>query len=270
VAIRRTAYFSATVNLRRTDLEAILGFLDEVSQIEIEEPYPVEVVALLQRLVPSDDVAYQEVDLRARRFRLLVGPGPDAGAGDAEEDLYWVLGPCPIMEHRSGTGDLSAVRMSDLIDRRRYHELPIYRDYFAPGDVEHAVDLGLPSAAGAYRSFILFRRKGEHDFSERDRAMLDVLRPHFARIEAEAALRRRLTEVLRAREEALQAPSPQVGLTAREREIVDLVAQGKTNAQIAAELWVAPSTVKKHLEHVYEKLGIGRRSAAAMFARPLR
>lgn len=259
------------MNLRRSDLEAILDFLGEVSEIEIEEPYPVEVVALLQRLVPSDDVTYQEADLRARRFRVMAGPGPDDETVEsAEDERYWILGPCPIMRHRARSGDLSAVRMSDVVDRRLFHELPIYRDYFAPGGVEHMVDLGLPAAPDRYRSFILFRRRGERDFSVRDREVLDVLRPHFARIEAEAALRRRLTEVIRAREEALRAPEPAVGLTAREREIVDLVAQGKTNAQIAAELWVAPSTVKKHLEHVYEKLGVGRRSAAAMFARPLR
>jgi DNA-binding CsgD family transcriptional regulator len=37
-----------------------------------------------------------------------------------------------------------------------------------------------------------------------------------------------------------------------------------TNSQIAAELWVAPSTVKKHLENVYDKLGVNRRTAAAV------
>ena len=36
-----------------------------------------------------------------------------------------------------------------------------------------------------------------------------------------------------------------------------------TNAQIAAELWVTPATVKKHLENVYLKLGVGSRAAAA-------
>ena len=43
-----------------------------------------------------------------------------------------------------------------------------------------------------------------------------------------------------------------------------------TNAQIAAQLWVAPSTAKKHLEHVYEKLDVGRRAAVATQVRALR
>jgi DNA-binding CsgD family transcriptional regulator len=62
-------------------------------------------------------------------------------------------------------------------------------------------------------------------------------------------------------------PGVDPGLTPREREIVFLVAAGKTNAQIAAELWVTPSTVKKHLENVYQKLGVSSRAAAATIVR---
>ena len=51
-------------------------------------------------------------------------------------------------------------------------------------------------------------------------------------------------------------------LTEREREIIDLVAAGKTNAEIAETIWVAPGTVRKHLENIYEKLGVHTRTAA--------
>jgi DNA-binding CsgD family transcriptional regulator len=51
-------------------------------------------------------------------------------------------------------------------------------------------------------------------------------------------------------------------LTAREREVLAWVARGKTNAEIARLLWLAPSTVRKHLENVYAKLGVNTRTAA--------
>jgi DNA-binding CsgD family transcriptional regulator len=51
-------------------------------------------------------------------------------------------------------------------------------------------------------------------------------------------------------------------LTRREREVLELVAEGKQNAEIAQVLWVAPSTVRKHLENIYGKLGVGTRTAA--------
>src|SRR5215208_5312908 len=56
-------------------------------------------------------------------------------------------------------------------------------------------------------------------------------------------------------------------LTAREREILDLVAEGRTNAEIAERLWISPETVRKHLENVYAKLGVHTRTAAAAFVR---
>lgn len=59
-------------------------------------------------------------------------------------------------------------------------------------------------------------------------------------------------------------------LTAREREILELVAEGRTNAQIAERLWVSPGTVRKHLDNVYAKLGVHTRTAAAAFARDRR
>jgi DNA-binding CsgD family transcriptional regulator len=53
-----------------------------------------------------------------------------------------------------------------------------------------------------------------------------------------------------------------VPLTARERDVLSWVARGKTNAEIAQLLWLAPSTVRKHLENVYAKLGVNTRTAA--------
>jgi DNA-binding CsgD family transcriptional regulator len=58
-----------------------------------------------------------------------------------------------------------------------------------------------------------------------------------------------------------------LGLTPREREILALVAEGKTNAQIASLLWISPSTVGKHLENAYAKLGATSRTAAVRIIR---
>ena len=60
----------------------------------------------------------------------------------------------------------------------------------------------------------------------------------------------------------LEERQTDVPLTAREREVLAWVARGKTNAEIAHLLWLAPSTVRKHLENVYAKLGVSTRTAA--------
>ena len=51
-------------------------------------------------------------------------------------------------------------------------------------------------------------------------------------------------------------------LTARESEIVDLVAEGRTNAQIAAQLFISSGTVRRHLENAFARLGVHTRTAA--------
>jgi DNA-binding NarL/FixJ family response regulator len=60
--------------------------------------------------------------------------------------------------------------------------------------------------------------------------------------------------------------SPDCPLTARELEILGLVAQGKTNGCIARELWVTEQTVKFHLSNTYRKLGVANRTEASRYA----
>ena len=56
------------------------------------------------------------------------------------------------------------------------------------------------------------------------------------------------------------------GLTAREAEVLGLVAKGMTNAQIARELYLSPRTVHRHLNSIFHKLGVGSRAAATRLA----
>jgi len=55
-------------------------------------------------------------------------------------------------------------------------------------------------------------------------------------------------------------------LTRREQEVLRLVSQGLSNRQIARTLWIAESTVKVHIRHVFEKLGVKSRTEAAAMA----
>ena len=67
---------------------------------------------------------------------------------------------------------------------------------------------------------------------------------------------------------ALAKPSQMhpAGLTAREVEVLHLVAQGLTDAQIAKQLVISPRTVNSHLTSIYNKLGVDSRTAATRFA----
>ncbi len=55
-------------------------------------------------------------------------------------------------------------------------------------------------------------------------------------------------------------------MTPREKEILKLLAQGKRNKEIAAELFISEKTVKNHLANIYAKLKVGDRVEAAFTA----
>ena len=56
------------------------------------------------------------------------------------------------------------------------------------------------------------------------------------------------------------------GLTAREVEVLALLARGLVNKEIARRLDLSPKTVSRHVENVYAKIGVGTRAAATLFA----
>lgn len=64
----------------------------------------------------------------------------------------------------------------------------------------------------------------------------------------------------------IRAPDHVEGLTAREREILRLVARGRANKEIALDLSISEKTVKVHLNNVFAKLGVHSRTQAALHA----
>ena len=67
--------------------------------------------------------------------------------------------------------------------------------------------------------------------------------------------------------ERLLAPGPLPGgLTAREAEVLRLVAAGRSNPEIAAALFLSEKTVARHLSNIFTKLDVPSRTAAAAYA----
>lgn len=87
----------------------------------------------------------------------------------------------------------------------------------------------------------------------------------FAAVRATAEGRAVLSPAIASRlVSAMRTPAApaEESLTAREREVLTLVARGTSNREIAAEMFISEATVKTHLSHVYGKLGVKDRAAA--------
>ncbi len=77
--------------------------------------------------------------------------------------------------------------------------------------------------------------------------------------------RRLLAEFTARRPAAAGPPAVLARLTSREREVLDLVIRGRSNAEIARDLVVTQSTVKTHVTHILDKLGLRDRVQAVVF-----
>jgi DNA-binding CsgD family transcriptional regulator len=255
--------------LRHSDLQGVLGFLREAGAETGPEPFPPTILGLLRTLIPSDAVSWHEWSVDGSRSRYYVSsadPGSTAAVWEAY-CYYRHQDPLPggspgARQPPAPTG--RALKFSDFLSDRQLRRLDLYAYVCKPLGIERVMKLFLPVRNGVARNLVFDR--GGRDFSERDRAVLDVLQPHIRQLEENAKARRLATALTGGTERHGDCPG---GLTSREQEVLALVAEGRSNAEIAADLWITAGTVRVHLEHVYAKLGVGSRTAALARVREL-
>lgn len=325
------------------DLRAALDFLAMVGTASGLKEFADLVVAGLPRLIPSDIVSYNEVDPEQRRAYFHSNPA-DTMFDGSEQILERYMFQNPLVVHYARTGDGSARTWSDFITQRQLHSTDLYNELFRRLSVEREMVATLPAERPLLIGLVVMR--DGRDFDNRDRAMLDLLRPHLVNAYANAlarsamqwsenALPGELAVVLgprrriahaspRARQllrlfgeappsllppqldalAATTAPVPSgqarmagdgvsvsarmaspsvlilreerqrfkpsrlrtLGISNRESEVLTLVASGEANAAIASRLAITERTVKKHLERIYEKLGVRSRTQAVAVA----
>lgn len=234
--------------LARGDVERLLRFVSATSGSG-HSLFTPELLVELGRLVPADLVTYlwnQDDGLE-----YLTRPGEseeELGVADEVSDAAEValIGRAedPITRRRL-QGSRETLMFSDFLTLRQYRSTRLYAEYFRLYDVDRRLTVHVGGDAYAV---VAFDRKGR-DFDERDRLVLDLLQPHLGRMYADGR--------------AWQHAAAQTRLTAREIEVLGLVADGKTNGEIARALWLSPGTVRKHLENIFAKLGVHTRTAAA-------
>jgi len=134
------------------------------------------------------------------------------------------------------------------------------------GSLDLAERCGLPYEAALARLALsdMHRRLGERDEA---RQQAELARTTFARLGATTALAAASALLIDLAVPISLRPVAPFGLTAREADVLRLVAAGLANRAIAARLSVSPRTVSTHLEHIYAKLGVASRTAAIGAAR---
>jgi DNA-binding CsgD family transcriptional regulator len=219
-----------------------------------EEPGPILPWFLFERiaaLIPGDNVCFADlnfVQLRGEQHQGILGGSQrwvDVGSGDnATQEMFWTSkrsfwAPAP-------PANLGRVRRwSDYYSQNELREQPLYAEFFGPLGVKHFMPSGF-----RHRRAIPGRccpsGTAARNFTDRNMLLLQLLRPHLYELDLDSERRRQ------------GVPR----LTPREWQVLTLVAQGYGNADIARLLFTSTSTVRKHMEHIFDQTGVRTRTAA--------
>ncbi len=163
--------------LRGSDMRAALGFVGDTHALAPSGDFRLQTAARLRTLVPSDMVAWVETRTGGPEAEAIASPydllpdGPQRFARIRNEH--------PILAHFERSRRGGAVKLSDFFGRRHFHRQRLYQEFFRPAGIEHQISIALPSPAPRLVRITLNRARG--DFGERDRQVLNLVRPHVAR-----------------------------------------------------------------------------------------
>lgn len=353
--------------LRDTDVRTMLELVADSNAHRSLRAFREGILPGLRRLVPCEISSYNEIE-PSRAFVI----SDPADALDVFDDPHAVLAANgathPLIQHYVRTRDGRAYKMSDFLTREQFHRTQTYEQIFSKLGLEHQIAFTLPSQPAVVIGIAL-GRDGRRDFAERDRTVLNLVRPALVQAYRNVAAYARLQATLQAlargladrgegvvtfgREGGIEYASPgarlllescfpdwngrggrlphaladalerarraaradggvagaapvvvaggerslvarlvpargreepdalllearseplgleqvrALGLTRRQAEVLRLVALGSSTEQVAAALGISPATVRKHLEHVYDRLGVTSRTGAVATA----
>lgn len=239
-----------------TTLRAVVDLIDHAAHDDPGPMVPWSVIGDVARLIPAEEVSIADLDLADGTCVVqqgAIGAAEVGGRGRRADDRdpHEVSGrsfrSCWLGRLPSRAGEVRRWSHPGRTGRHR----PMWAEWSPPRGVTHALTLGFPAAAGHDVNILFFRVAGS-PFTDRDMDLLRLLRPHLAEILA-ASDRQRLGL-----------------LTPREWQVLELAAQGHSNADIATALGMSVATVRKHMEHIFDRVGVRNRSAAVARLLPSR
>lgn len=266
-------------DLRSRDLLAVLDFAEKVVSLS-DAPAVPSMLAGLAALVGADSATLARINLRTGHEEAVLWPAARAHSPLLEH--YAAAGhthplrPPLAFQARTGARRPAPIRISDVLSRRQWRASALYAG--SHRGIDDQLDVLIAARPPTVQLIGLSRHHGS--FTDRQVALLDAARAHLAAavhrigdqrlptVQVAPSVRRLLAPV------ALLDPADVSGQgvssadanagrpTARQRQILALVAEGLTDAQIGRRLGLTAATVSKHLTRTYARLGVPNRAAA--------
>jgi DNA-binding CsgD family transcriptional regulator len=234
------------------DARRILGIIHGATAEDDAEVFYSSVLRGIAELVPCENITFQLSDIGQHNVGGLClfdgrtvphAPSPDKSL--AFWSAYFEPGGCSYDAIRPGLPDYSVVvRRSDRFGDREYERYAMGRVMRDSG-VRHELLAAMQPFGSLDRRLILFRLDGAN-FTDREVEIIRLIRPHLGELHL-----RRVREL-----------EGEPDLTARQWEVLRLVSLGASNQQIGHRLGVSEATVRKHLEHIFLRVGAASRTEA--------
>ena len=244
------------MGLSQRDLRRVLDVVSaEAAASEVVE-MPEQVLRGLTELIPCVAVSFAVWDERTREVLTChrVCLSDDPGWDDGMAELFWGgYGECVAVSGLAGLGEPEQVSVwQDFYTHRQFSGLRM-SELFRRQGTYHRMTVRLPPRGGLERRVQIGRERSDPGFDERDKLLLRLLRPHLTSIRDRIESDRHGAALL----------------TTRQLELLRAVARGDSNRQIARHLGITEGTVRKHLEHIYRRLGVQSRTQAVARVAPL-
>jgi len=350
--------------LNHASLRGVSEFLQENYALCDSAAFTKRMLSGLRKVVPAEFAAYCEMVPASKISVNTFDPEEPPAQQETEPRWPSVMHEHPVVQHYLQTSDRRACKISDFVTEREFHSRALYTAFYQPMGIQDVMCFEIPSPAPFLLPIGLHRSR--RNFTERERLLLNLVRPHLSQAWRNAKKFTRVMEEMRALDQTLdeldrgvivlnsqgrvrsatrratqylsdyfsgakrpagrlpeelaqwvshveaihngdEPPPPRLplvverqgrrlsirlvsegatrvllleeqldclplerlrafGLSAREAEVLAWVAHGRTNAGVASILGVSVLTIKKHLEHIFDKLGVETRTAATFRA----
>jgi DNA-binding CsgD family transcriptional regulator len=243
------------------DVAAVLAVVRELAEVSDQGQLVEEALGRLLSVIGGDVSGYNYFHVPTYRVSVQLRPAEPLYVQLAEH-LPDTIDDHPVLRHVTSTCDPRPCRVSDLVSPREWRATTIYAEILGPMRTPHL--LAIPMAVGKWGGEGYVITRGGRDFTDRERDVADVVQAALVALHHRPRLASSPTVFLERPGRGGGGP-----LTPREVEVLRLVALGCTAQAVSSTLRISPRTVRKHLEHVYEKLEVHDRLLAVDRARDL-
>lgn len=239
------------------DITLRIHSIDDVTEMRMD------FMSVFNALLPFD----------AASFYIQEGDNPYSsplGVGLTDDDFnkyiehYSHIDPfAPLMKTFADSQDV--IRVSDYVLINEIEHMEYYENVMAPKKIKYSMIIPMVVNGEWLGCITLFRQKDKKDFSEEDMEIAVILKKH---------MQVRLWRERQFQEKMNNAELPQhdynnlskklivkYGLTERECEVVQLIAESFTDDEISEKLSISKNTLKKHIGNIYNKMDINSRVA---------